>query len=65
MIDHERLFFAEVSTIALIFILAFVDFETVYVIMEETRIEFIRFFKSLKFKVWLWRSGIAKHRKPK
>lgn len=63
----ERLFFSELTAIILIFIIAFVDFETIYVIIEEGRIGLIRLYKSIEFKIWLWRSGIlaekAKHKK--
>lgn len=62
MTHDERLFIAELFTIVLIFILAFVDFETIYVIMEETWIGLVRFYKSLEFKVWLWRAGIPRNR---
>lgn len=60
MTHEERLFFAELSTIILVFILAFVDFETIYVIMEETRIGLVRFLKAIEFKIWLWRAGIPR-----
>ena len=62
MTHEERLFVAELSTIILVFILAFVDFETLYVIMEESRVGLIRFYKSLEFKIWLWRAGIPRNR---
>lgn len=62
MNHEERLFVAELSTIILVFILAFVDFETLYVIMEESRVGLIRFYKSLEFKIWLWRAGIPRNR---
>ena len=62
--DHDqRLFFSELSTVILIFILALLDYDKLYLFMENCYVSIIRFIETVKFKVWLSKEGITRHKK--
>lgn len=63
MSDIEKLFFAQLSTVILVFILALVDFEWLYVKMEETWIFSIRVIETIKLKIWANTHGIKRYKK--
>jgi hypothetical protein len=61
--DHDqRLFYSELVTVMLVFVLAVIDYDKVYLFFQECYISFYRFLAMIKFKVWLKKEGIV-HRK--
>lgn len=63
MSHEERLFFAQLTTVIFIFLIAMVDFEWIYVKMEESLLFLTRLKELIKFKIWANTHGIKRHKK--